>query len=315
MTNKPIGGYFELELPLHSELHADAIALNGGRFCLEYLLRCRKYSKIYVPYFTCNSAIEPIIKLGIPYEFYHIDRSYRIVDDIVLLEGEALMYTNYWGLQSNYCLELSVKYSTQLILDYTQAFYSKPINGIDTFYSCRKFFGVPDGEYLYTDAKAEFDLEQDVSYTRMDSLLKRIDLSPEEGYDDFRKCSEMFRTLPIRYMSKLTKRMMTGIDYQGVAQKRRRNYEFLHRSLGGQELLSGDVPMIFPYITEAGGGILRERLIQNKVFVAKYWPNVDLWAGENTTETRMANNILPLPVDQRYGLDDMAKINELICHE
>ena len=73
--------------------------------------------------------------------------------------------------------------------------------------------------------------------------------------------------------------------------------------------------MIFPYITEAGGGIFRERLIQNKVFVAKYWPNVDLWAGENTTETRMANNILPLPVDQRYGLDDMAKINELICHE
>lgn len=54
MTNKPIGGYFELELPLHSELHADAIALNGGRFCLEYLLRCRKYSKIYIPYFTCN---------------------------------------------------------------------------------------------------------------------------------------------------------------------------------------------------------------------------------------------------------------------
>lgn len=248
MTNKPIGGYFELELPLHSELHADAIALNGGRFCLEYLLRCRKYSKIYIPYFTCNSAIEPIIKLGIPYEFYHIDKRYRIVDDIVLLEGEALMYTNYWGLQSDYCLELSVEYDTQLILDYTQAFYSKPINGIDTFYSCRKFFGVPDGGYLYTDAKAEFDLEQDVSYTRMDSLLKRIDLSPEEGYDDFRKCSEMFRTLPIRYMSKFTKRMMASIDYQDATQKRRRNYEFLHRSLGGQKLSPGDVPMIFPYI-------------------------------------------------------------------
>ncbi|MFR3032427.1 hypothetical protein [Alistipes putredinis] len=49
--------------------------------------------------------------------------------------------------------------------------------------------------------------------------------------------------------------------------------------------------------------------------MAKYWPNVDLWAGENATETWMANNILPLPIDQRYGLDDMAKINELICHE
>ena len=47
MTNKPIGGYFELELPLHSELHADAIALNGGRFCLEYLLRCRILQNLY----------------------------------------------------------------------------------------------------------------------------------------------------------------------------------------------------------------------------------------------------------------------------
>ena len=30
-------------------------------------------------------------------------------------------------------------------------FYAKPIHGNDTFYTCRKFFGVPDGAYLYTD--------------------------------------------------------------------------------------------------------------------------------------------------------------------
>lgn len=34
---KPIGGYFELELPIYPELHANAIALNSGRFCLEYV--------------------------------------------------------------------------------------------------------------------------------------------------------------------------------------------------------------------------------------------------------------------------------------
>ena len=61
MTNKPIGGYFELELPLHSELHADAIALNGGRFCLEYLLRCRKYSKIYIPSVSYTHLTLPTI--------------------------------------------------------------------------------------------------------------------------------------------------------------------------------------------------------------------------------------------------------------
>lgn len=302
-----IGGYFELELPTHQEFHSNAIALNSGRFCLEYILRCRKYSKVYVPYYTCDSAIEPIIKLGISYEFYHIDEEYHILEDVILTSDEALMYTNYWGLQSDYCLELFRRYGKKLILDYTQAFFASPISGVDTFYSCRKFFGVPDGGYLYTDAEADFDIEQDVSYSRMNSLVKRIDLSPEGGYEDFRKCSEEFHKLPIRYMSKFTKRMMQSIDYNVVAQKRRDNYECLRQVLGGKLLLHDEVPMIFPYKIKDGQG-MRMHLIQNKVFVAKYWPNVDEWAGAESVETWMANNVLPLPIDQRYGVDDMERI-------
>lgn len=311
MSQRPIGGYFELELPSYPELHSKARALNSGRFCLEYVLRCKKYSKVYVPYFTCDSAIEPIVKLDVPYEFYHIDRQYHIVGDIVLSDNEALMYTNYWGLQSEYCLELSREYGAQLILDYTQAFYAKPIEGVDTFYSCRKFFGVPDGGYLYTEGNADFAIEQDESYTRMNSLVKRIDQSPEAGYEDFRRCSETFHSFPIRYMSKFTKRLMQGINYRLVAERRRENYEYLRMALGGIPLVDDAVPMIFPYTIE-DGQTLRKHLIQNRVFVAKYWPNVDDWAGANASETWMANNILPLPIDQRYGIEDMKRIIELI---
>lgn len=311
-TISPIGGYFELELPLlHKELHSEAISLNSGRFCLEYILRCKRYKKVYVPYFTCDSAVEPIIKLGIPYEFYHIDKDYHIVGDISLGEKEALMYTNYWGLQDTYCKQLVGKYGNRLILDYTQAFFSNPINGIDTFYSCRKFFGVPDGGYVYTDAKADFEIEQDESYERMDSLVKRLDLSPEAGYEDFHKTSALFHEMPIRRMSKLTKRMMQGIDYANVAQRRLDNYNYLHRHLGGRQLCYGEIPMIFPYESERGQE-LRKRLIANKVFVAKYWPNVDEWAGEDALETWMANHILPLPIDQRYDEEDMLRILKLI---
>ena len=306
-----IGGYFELELPRFPELHAEAIALNSGRFCLEYILRCKKYSKVYVPYFTCDSAVEPLEKLGIPYEFYHIGKDYHITDDIRLQVGEALMYTNYWGLQDDYCKQLACQYQKQLILDYTQAFFSKPIAGIDTFYSCRKFFGVPDGGYLYTDAKAEFEIEQDESYTRMDSLVKRIDLSPEAGYFDFQQVSAAFQEMPIRKMSRFTKRMMQSIDYGDVTQRRLDNYNHLREHLGGRQLCYGEVPIVFPYIS-VNGQELRKKLIEQKVFVAKYWPNVDEWAGDNAIETWMANHILPLPVDQRYELDDMTRIINII---
>lgn len=307
----PIGGYFELELPRYPEFHSEAIALNSGRFCLEYILRCKHYKKVYVPYFTCDSAVEPIAKLGIPYGFYHIDQEYHILDDVTLENDEALLYTNYWGLQDEYCKKLACKYKKQLILDYTQAFFSRPMGGIDTFYSCRKFFGVPDGGYLYTDTYAKFEIEQDESYTRMDSLVKRIDLSPEAGYDDFHKTSAEFHVLPIRRMSKFTKRMMQGIDYWNVAQRRLDNYNYLRHHLGGRQLCYGEVPMVFPYESEQGQE-LRKKLIANKVFVAKYWPNVDEWAGENALETWMANHILPLPIDQRYDEKDMERIVKLI---
>lgn len=308
---KAIGGYFELELPLHPELHAEAIAINSGRFCFEYLLRCRKYNKVYVPYFTCDTAIEPIIKLSIPYEYYHIDKKYRIVGNITLAEDEALLYTNYWGLQNEYCEKLAATYGKQLVLDYTQAFFSKPIAGIDTFYSCRKYFGVPDGGYLYTDVVADFDVEQDESYLRMDSLIKRIDLSPEAGYEDFHRVSSLFHDMPIRRMSKLTKRLMQSIDYERVAQQRIENYNTLRVALGGRELKCGEVPMIFPY-ESAEGQQLRKHLILNKVFVAKYWPNVDEWTQEDFVERWMANHILPLPIDQRYYKEDMNRIINII---
>ena len=308
---QPIGGYFGLELPRFDEYHQGAIALNSGRFSLEYILRCRKYKKVFVPYFTCDSGVEPIIKLGIDYQFYHIDKTYHIVDNIELKEGEALLYVNYWGLQNNYCEQLASKFGKQLILDYTQAFYSKPINGIDTFYSCRKYFGVPDGGYLYTDAVADFEIEEDNSWQRMDSLVKRIDISPEAGYQEFHKVSALFHDMPIRRMSKFTRRMMRSIDYERVAGKRLDNYNFLRKELVGKTLNYGEVPMIFPYVSEKGQE-LRKHLIENKVFVAKYWPNVDEWAGKDSVETWMANHVLPLPIDQRYGKENMERILELI---
>ena len=145
----------------------------------------------------------------------------------------------------------------------------------------------------------------------MDSLTKRIDLSPEAGYDDFHKVSTTFHDMPIRRMSKLTKRLMQSINYKRVAQQRIDNYNTLRCVLGGRELHYGEVPMIFPY-ESADGQALRKHLIANKVFVAKYWPNVDEWTEEDSTERWMANHILPLPIDQRYDMEDMNRIIEII---
>lgn len=310
-----IGGYFSLELPLNEEYHKDAIRLNTGRNCLEYILRAREYKKVYVPYYTCEAVMEPISKLGIPYEFYHIDIHFEICDRFTLKADEALLYTNYFGLKQRYVEQLAEKIGTRLIVDNTQAFYARPIQGIDTFYSCRKFFGVADGAYLYTDKVLYKEFEQDKSYNRMTHLLKRIDLSAEDGFADFRRVDDGLDDQPIRRMSKLTQRIMQSIDNKAVVNKRRENYLILHEAFAKMNKLElqldeDAVPMVYPLYASIDG--LREMLIRNKVFVARYWPNVLDWTIEKDIVFFLASQMQPLPIDQRYGYLDMKRLIDII---
>lgn len=310
-----IGGYFSLELPLREEYHKDAIRLNTGRNCLEYILRARGYKKVYVPYYTCEAVMEPINKLSIPYEFYHIDIRFEIRDHFTLKADEALLYTNYFGLKQRYVEQLAEKIGTRLIVDNTQAFYAKPIKCIDTFYTCRKFFGVADGAYLYTDKLLDEEFGQDKSYDRMAHLLKRIDLSAEDGFADFRRVDDGLDNQPIRKMSQLTQRIMQSIDYEAAAKKRRENYQILHEVLGEENnsvlpLDKNAVPMVYPFLAPIKE--LREKLIENKVFVARYWPNVLDWTTEKEMEYILAYQMQPLPIDQRYGNEEMQRIIDLV---
>ena len=215
---------------------------------MEYILRARKYNKVYIPYYTCDVVLEPFRKLGVSYAYYSINLDFEIADNIRLNDGTAILYTNYYGLKQQYIEQLTAKYGQQLIVDNTQAFYAKPIEGNDTFYTCRKFFGVPDGAYLYTDAVIEEELEQDVSFERMTFLTKRLDLGAEAGYADFRKQRKLLVGQPIKKMSCLTERMMQGIDYKTVARQRRENFLQLHEALKGTNILCNS--HLKPWLTD-----------------------------------------------------------------
>lgn len=312
---KPIGGYFELELPQRSEYHSAAMALNTGRNCLEYILRARGYKKVYLPYYSCEVLLEPFSKLRIQYSFYHINERLELDEEIQLGEGEAILYINYYGLKQDYVKTLTAQYGKRLIVDNTQAFYALPFEGVDTFYSCRKFFGVADGAYLYCDQPLDMEIEEDLSWERMGYLLKRIDVSPEAAYLDFRNESAKLKNNPIRTMSSLTRRMMASIDFRQVVSRRRENFRQLNDALKNRNgislpLTDDTVPMVYPFFTRDTS--LRQRLIDNKIFVAQYWPNVLNWCDEGCTDHQLTKHLLPLPIDQRYGTEEMLFICKLI---
>ena len=65
-----IGGYFELEIREGEHFHQGAIKLSTARQCFEYILKARRYTKVYIPYYTCDVIIEPLMKLNVKYEYY-----------------------------------------------------------------------------------------------------------------------------------------------------------------------------------------------------------------------------------------------------
>lgn len=311
---KPIGGYFELELNKGKEYHSKAIKLNTGRNAFEYVLKAKKYKKVYIPYYTCEVMLEPIKKLNLDYEFYSIARDfYPVFDFSTIKKEEVFVYTNYFGICNNQVKQV-IDNCKNIIIDNSQAFFSKPLKGIDTFYSPRKFFGIPDGAYLYTDKELKEELEEDFSKDRVAHLLGRVEDEPEKYYLTFKENDDKLKNQPIKKMSKLTERILEGIDYKKVIKKRRDNYIYLEKLLKGSNKLDillseGEVPMVYPYLTDKKG--LREYLIKSKVFVAKYWPNVMEGVNKDSLEYELQEYLLPLPIDQRYGIEDM----EIICEK
>lgn len=310
-SSKSIGGYFGLDVDCEHPIYSEAILLNSGRNCFEYVLKTQEATKVYIPIYTCEVMLEPINRQGIKFEFYRVDQNLEIKEDIQLDDNEFLVYTNYFGIKNKYCKKLTDQYGERLILDCSQAFYFEHDLVAHTFYSPRKFFGLPDGGSLYTNRKIDISLEQDVSYFRMSHLLKRIDIGAEAGYEDFKFNDASLSDEPIKQMSNLTKSLLNSIDHDSARDRRNRNFLQLHEILADNNQLTinkDDIngPMVYPYMVD--DGLLRQKLIDNKIFVATYWPNVFDWSEEGDYERELVSKIIPLPIDQRYEEEDMKRI-------
>ncbi|MCM1320074.1 MAG: hypothetical protein NC217_06790 [Muribaculaceae bacterium] len=317
---REIGGYFELELPKSNwqYIHSSALHLNSGRNALEYILLSlhKQVKRMWVPYYTCDVILQPIEKLGLDYKFYHINTHLEIDEIPNLQKDDYILLNNYFGIKDEYIAQMADTYPQNIIIDNTQAWYAEAIDGVNSFYSPRKFFGVPDGGIAYCSDSLKLALDTQETYEWCSHLLKRIDVDARAGYNDFRSNALQFNNAPLKYMSRLSQKILSTINFDYIKQVRCNNFNFLHDRLRETNMLnipsagSFRAPMVYPYLTD--NPALRQTLIDNKIYVAQYWPNVLTWCKNDDIEYTLAKNIIPLPIDQRYNINDMAYIADTL---
>lgn len=310
ITLKEIGGFFGLDQFINNEYYDDLIALNTGRNALVYLLKAKSIKKLYIPYYLCSSISETLKKYEYDFDYYNLNFDFLPIFNDELLEGEYLYIVNYYGqLKSDRLLSLKNKYK-RIIIDNAQAFFQRPVEDLDTIYSCRKYFGVPDGAYLSTDTVLCEELEYDVSKERMTHVLGRYEANASGYYSNFQDNSLVLGQLPLKQMSKLTKNILSAIDYSYVINRRNDNFAYLNSKLGANNKLDIIIPngaFAYPYYIE-NGIELRKLLSEIKIYIPILWPGVLERCKEGSLEFDYAANILPLPCDQRYNIDDMQQI-------
>lgn len=315
--DKEIGGYFELELgDRGDEYHRNCISLNTGRNAFEYILLAKNISKVYVPYYMCYVMLEALKKHGLNFDFYHVDSNCEMLEEIEISDTEKLLYVNYFGLKEKYISNIINNIGPEkLIIDNTQSFYSKPFPEVDTIYSPRKYFGVSDGAYLFTNKLINKKYEHDNSVGRIEHLVGRVESGASSYYTQFKKNDKILEDQDIKYMSRFTKAVLQTIDYDRVKLIRERNFLFLHEFLSEKNELFIDVmningPMVYPFLVNDSS--IRNKLIENNIYIATYWPEVLDSVSRQSVEASLVNNLLPLPVDQRYSTTDMQKIVTVI---
>ena len=308
---KPIGGFFELELPgTYYSYHPDSIALSTGRACLRLMLKNLKISKCYVPFYTCNAVLDPFIQELIPVEEYRIDNQFNPVNLPVLKKDEYIIYINYFGIKSKTADWLIAHYQDKVIIDNTHSFFHKGYSNNWSLTSARKHFGVPDGAYLHNPIPIPYKFERFANISLQHHVLRLLG-NQELSYKEYLKYEKTLNA-EINLISIISEKLLSGIDYDYVKIKRTENFWFLHEHLKeyNEVLINSemtDIPFAYPFLPDKA--VNKNGFYERGFYIPSLWTDPLSRVKDGfEQEVQIVQRLLPLPIDHRYSTRDMEQI-------
>lgn len=317
-----IGSFIEMQFSKGMEYYSgnkNIARLNSGRAAIWHAYRMTRCSSIWIPYYQCETVREFLNRKNVKIKYYHIDLHFHPID-LNPSKDEAVLIVNYYGIMSYDTIQTISCMYENVIIDNSQAFFSTPIKHSINVYSARKFIGVPDGAYVIgTDAEKYLaEYEQGFSSDTALFLLQRIEYGCEGKTYQTRTVNEQrIDTEDIMKMSKLTRTILDGTDYEYIKEKRRENFSYACRCFGAINMINPEeyyddscVPMVYPLVVEDEE--LLPKLLHAKHFQGHWWTWVLNSVGTNCFEKWISKYMIPITIDQRYGVEELDYLKEII---
>lgn len=331
-----IGGEFEIDLSTQRDTFTpmpNTYYYASGRAALYQILKSlrTKCQKVWFPDWLCHTMVEAAEKAGFECQYYELNQEYKVsveaLDAKGYRDGDVVLMINYFGLQDLVESTKMIKstYPHVIVIeDDVQAFYcfiedQNPYADY-RFTSPRKAFGIPDGGLVSTQHEMPWVSEPNtfaslkIQAGVMKSNRSEGGIKDEDYLALFEKGSELIDVSYDSVMSEDGQKLFAGTDFLKVQQCRKENADYLLeglKTLGIDPLIEVPVnktPLFIPIFLENRSEV-RKKMFSHQVFCPIHWPSEGLML-RNGME--MAEHELSLIIDQRYGIEDMNTILNLL---
>lgn len=297
---------------------------------------------VVVPSFTCYTCTLPFENLGfnivpLPVSKDLTTSPEKLRETVLGSNASIVLLHQYFGFETMKSMEPVIKELREkgvvIIEDRTQCLYSNfsPLPADFYVASIRKWAGLPDGGIIVcSDGKLDKKVEKkDVEF---ETIKMQASIAKYHYIFDKQGDKEYFRSLYEKAADVLASEkeyflisdsstcVQHYLDINELKEKRINNYRHLYMKLSGLKTIGvvfnpsdDEVPLYFPLKTNGNREALQKYLASKNIYAPIIWPyEINVEVNENATY--LYNDLLCIPVDQRYGIDDMDRIASEIIY-
>lgn len=318
------------------------VLLKSGRNAIKALCEMLGERKtVLLPAFTCSTVIDPFRDSKFEILYYDINEDFTIDADslnyrIANEKPDLILVHSYWGFNTcgdaNLILQQFRNSGGVLVEDLTQVLFSENVRLEADYYvsSLQKFFAIPNGGFIMSKNELNISVEEDKSdidkIARETFMLKRdyMDYKNDakaqfkEGYMKINTIME--DNSAIYRISQMSEHILNKLDIGCIKEQRIKNYNYLHDYVNENckklraampKAGQGTVPLYFPAFAKNRSDFQAYMSVRD-VYCPIIWPKPEMIKGSFPNADKMYNNLICIPIDQRYTEEDMKHIGETI---
>ena len=328
------------------EKHGHITWLRSGREALHLVALSLNPDKtepvVLMPAYCCHSMVDPFEKAGWKVVYYRLNEDLTADTGylsrlLVEVRPKAVLTMNFYGSASTVDAVSVVKCiypECNCIEDFSHCTFcfSDIYNDQIDYYvtSIRKSIGVCDGAVIVSKAALDESYVEDVETEFMTSRRECQKLKAQYCYTQDvatkniffpelrRQEGELDNFSGVHRISKTGKEMLGVLNGESIRYARQKNMEHILdllrgkvESIPGIERCLDCAPFSLPILLRNRDEV-QQRLAKRGVYAPVLWPICDEARAVCPVSVRMADEMLSIPMDQRYNYDDIEDIAKLI---